>query len=45
MPAEIEDNQSPIGESASELMIPSESEFPIDEVDLNCDDHPSDIQK
>ena len=45
MPAEKVDNQPPILESPLELTIPSESEVPIDEVDLNCDDHPSDIEK
>ena len=40
MTAEKVDNQPPIHESASELMIPSESEVHVDEVDLNCDDHP-----
>ena len=43
MPAEKEDNQLPIHESASVIL--SESDVPIDEVDLNCDDHPSDIEK
>ena len=45
MPPEKEDNQPPILESPLELTITSESEVPIDEVDLNCDDHPSDIEK